>query len=127
MTAISASVPTTATTSRLRAGVVLALVLGVTDLVGVAIWANAPAPLPVNLISVATGTATLIGATAAWHGSRAGAWWTIVTRVVSLLMSALALAIPDAPKDAFTITFTIAVMAATVVAVALLIVGGRRR
>jgi hypothetical protein len=111
---------------RLRVGAALALLLAALDIVTIAIWANAPAPLAVNLVSGAVAVTTFIGATAAWFGSRAGAWAAAITRILSALLTVLALLVPEAPKDALTMTLSIVQLALTVVAVVLLLWRPRR-
>jgi hypothetical protein len=113
-------------TARLRVGVVLALVLATIDIVTTAIWGNAPAPVAVNLVTGAVAIATLIGATAAWFGSRGGAWTAVVARIVSGLLTVLALLVPEAPKDAVVLAMSAVQLVLTVVAVVLLVWRQRR-
>jgi hypothetical protein len=124
--ATSALAGSTTSTVRLRVGVVLALLLATTDIATTAIWGNAPAPVVVNLVTGAVAIATLIGATAAWSGSRGGAWTAAVTRILSGLLTVLALLVPEAPKDALVIALSYVQLALTVVAVVLLVWRPRR-
>lgn len=122
MTAIASPRPAVAT---LRIAAALAIFLAALDLAGAVIWANAPAPLAVGLVTVALSAVTLVGATAAWYGSRAGALTAAITRIVSVLMTVLALIVPEAPKDPFTLTWSFAQIAVTIVCVVLLFRGRR--
>ncbi|PZQ89716.1 MAG: hypothetical protein DI534_07945 [Leifsonia xyli] len=111
----------------LRIGVLLALLAAAVDIVGLLAFGLPNAPVAVNLVTSALAVATLAGAVGAWRGAAWGVWLAAVSRALSALSVVPLFVAPEAPKEA--IPLSVAVLALTVLAIALLFAGlaGRRR
>ena len=101
-----------------RAGLVLAALLGLGDLTLLAGGDGGP-PLGVRLLAVALGLATIAAVVAAWRTGSSGALWTVVaTRVVSALTALPAFFADDVPTG-FVVVAAVGVLV-TLAAVVLL-------
>lgn len=82
-------------TGALTTGLVLAFLLGLSDLV----LAAAPdVPAPVIVIGALLGLITLAGAVLAWRGDRRGIWAIVATRTLSALSAVPGLFVEDIPE-----------------------------
>jgi FtsH-binding integral membrane protein len=84
------SVPTTV-------GLVIAGLLGLTDLAGPLTTDGEHPPMFIALIGAALGLITVLGVVMGWRGSRAGIAAVIVTRLLSALTAVPALFVDDVP------------------------------
>ncbi|NUR92259.1 MAG: hypothetical protein HOY71_50005 [Nonomuraea sp.] len=110
----------------LIAGLVLGVLLAVLDLAGLAGLFVEPAPPPALVIASAVlGLATLVAVPAAWRANRTGVLTVVVTRILSALLSIPAFFAPEAPNWARIVSAL--AIAATVVAVALIVPGSRNK
>jgi len=110
-----------------RVGLVLAALLGLADIVGGMTQFGADAVLPIAavLVAIGLGVATLVLVAVAWRGAGWAIWSVIVLRAVSALTALPAFFLPGVPAEA-VITATAAI-AVTVLAIALILMGGRGR
>lgn len=101
----------------LRAGLVLAVLLGLADLTA-PLGGGDAVPMPVAIGAAVLGLITVVGAILAWSGRRAAVITVVVARVLSALSALPAFFVADAPPVARVVAAV--VVALTVVAVALL-------
>ncbi|MBE3014693.1 hypothetical protein IL992_36780 [Microbispora sp. NEAU-D428] len=107
-------------------GLVLGIALGLLDLAGLAGLFVEPAPPPaLVIVSALLGVVTLVAVPAAWRGGRRAAAVVTGARIASALLAVPAFFAPEAPGWAKTAAA--AAIAVTVVAVALIWAGSRRR
>ena len=108
----------------MKAGLVLAAILGVLD-IGLIAGAGDFPPREVALAAVAFGVVTLVAVWLGWRGSRPALAVVIVARLLSALSAVPAFFVADVPAAAQVAAG--AVIVATAVCVALLAGGLRRR
>ncbi|NUT36662.1 MAG: hypothetical protein HOV79_26710 [Hamadaea sp.] len=106
-----------------RAGLVLAVLLGLGDLALPLGGGDFP-PIAVALIGAALGLITLVAAVPGWKGNRVALLTVAVTRVISALTALPAFVVADVPAEAQIAAGAIVVL--TLVVVGLLTPGLRR-
>lgn len=109
----------------LRIGVLLALVITAIDVAGMIALGLSNAPVEVNVITTVLAIVTVVGGVWAWRGVAWGVWVAVVSRALSALSVVPILLVPEAPKEA--IPMSVVVLALTLVAIVLLLVGLARR
>jgi hypothetical protein len=99
----------------LRAGLVLAVLLGLADLALPLGGGDVP-PMPIAIGGAVLGLITIVAAIFAWRGSRAGVVTVVVARTLSALSAVPAFFAPDVPGAA-------QIAAAVIVALTLVVFG----
>ncbi|WP_369244928.1 hypothetical protein [Streptomyces sp. R41] len=79
----------------IRTGLVLAILLGLSDVLSVLITDGEHPPRGVAIATTVLGVVTLAAAVLAWRGNRTGFTITAVTRVISALSAVPALIVDD--------------------------------
>ena len=79
------------------AGLVLAGLLGLGDVIGIVTGGVDGPPFPVLIAGAVLGVITLVGVVLGWRGSRAGIVTVIVTRLLSALTAVPAFFVDDVP------------------------------
>jgi len=99
-----------------KAGLIVAGVLAVGDLLTPVLSDGEHPPMSIALISLAIGVVTLIAAVPAWRGNRAAGWVVVASRLLSMLGALPAFFVADVPPPAL-------IAAAAGVVLTLLVVG----
>jgi hypothetical protein len=108
-----------------KAGLIVAGVLAVGDVLTPVLSDGEHPPMSIALIALAIGVVTLVAAVPAWRGSRAAGWVVVASRLLSVLGALPALFVTDVPPPALIAAG--AGVALTVLAVGLLVPGLSRR
>ena len=108
-----------------KAGLIVAGVLAVGDLLTPVLSDGEHPPMSIALIALAIGVVTLVAAVPAWRGSKAAGWVVVVSRLLSMLGAVPAFFVSDVPAPALIAAG--AGVALTLLAVGLLVPGLSRR
>jgi hypothetical protein len=104
-----------------KAGLIVAGVLAVLDVLLPVLSDGEHPPMSIALIALAIGVVTLIALVPAWRGSRAAGWVVVASRLLSVLGAVPAFFVGEVPPPALIVTGAAVVL--TVVAVGLLVPG----